>query len=167
MHEWLTPLCVPKPLQVKTQAVQRFAALGAHASTLCFQHISNRPPKALEATVLLKYNQYALTWPSLYETTGSSTHILLQFNGEDCWTSSWTRSFPALVPLLPQLLPYSMSSTSNPAVVMFCLSLKREAQHKQTRKCHRVIETQLWEWLLQKKHVLDTDSLHKPWLYGS
>lgn len=75
VHEKLTALCIPKTLLIKTQPVEMLAALGAHASVSRLQHIS----VSLEATVLSKHNQHALTWPSLYETAGSSTHPLLWF----------------------------------------------------------------------------------------
>lgn len=40
MHEGLTPLCIPKPLQMKVQPLQKFAALAARASPSYLQHIS-------------------------------------------------------------------------------------------------------------------------------
>lgn len=98
MHEGLTLLCIPKPLQMKTQAAQRLTALDACTSMSCLQHISF----SLEALVLSKHNQRALTWPGLYEAAGSSTHSVLQFSSREHGTSSQTPQLPFLV-LVPSL----------------------------------------------------------------
>lgn len=160
VYEGVTPLCMPKRLQMKTQPVQKFAVLGAHVSTSCLQHIS----VSLEATVLSKRNQRALTWPSFYEAAGSSTHPLPQFSAGDCRTSIWT---PASLHW-SQFLPCSVSSTPNPALGMFRHNSEREVQHKDTRKCHRgPLKLSHGSDCCKTKPALDTDGLHKPWSYGS
>lgn len=141
LHERLTPLCIPKPLQMKTQPVQRFAALGAHASTSCLQHIS----VSLEATVLLKHNQHALTWPNLHDAAGSSTHPLLQFSGGDCRTSSWTSSFPALLPVASPVasLQYLLNPITSTGDILSWLEKKTAQANKEMSQ--KAIETRPWE----------------------
>lgn len=82
------------------------------------------------------HNQRALTWPSLYEAAGSSTHALPRFGGGDCGTSSWTLSFPPLVPVA------SLQHLLNPKAALgtFCHGLKeRHSISKQgnVREGHR------------------------------
>lgn len=138
VYEGLTPLCIPKPLQVKTQPVQRFAALGAQASALCLQHIS----VSLEASVLLKHNQRALTWPRLYEAAGSSTRPLPQFRGGDCRTSSWTPRFPALVPVASQQHFLNPKTSTGDMLSQF---EKRGTAQTNKEMSQRAIETWPWE----------------------
>lgn len=138
VHEGLTALYIPKPPQMKTQPVETFAALSAHASASRLQHIS----VSLEATVLLKHNQHAPTWPSLYETARSSTHPLLWFCGGDCGTPSWTPSFPALIPVA--FLKRLLNSKASPGDI-FSGFEKRSTAQANKEMSQRAIETQLWE----------------------
>lgn len=149
---------------MKAHPVQRFVPLGACDSTSHLQHTS----VSLEATVLSKCNQHALTWPSLYETARNSTRPLLWFSGGDCGTSSWTSIFPALVPVASPLKPPSISLTPKPALGTFCHGLKREAQHKRTRKCHREpSKLSCGRDCCKTKPVLNTDGRYKPWSCSS
>jgi len=127
MHEGLTCLCITKPLQTKTQPLQRSAALGAHASASHLQHISVNQ----EATVLSKHNEHALTWPSLHKASGMASapsHGLVVGTvgpaDGPAPSQHWSQ-------LIPQFLPCSVSSTPRPALGIVCHGLKREAQHRQ------------------------------------
>lgn len=138
VHEGPTPLCFPKPLQMKTRPVQRFAALGARASALHLQHIS----VSLEATVLSKHNQHALTWPGLYKAAWSSTHLLPWFSGGNCRTSSWPPSFPALVPVAS--LQHLLNPKTNTGDILSQFE-KRGTARANKEMSQRAIEIRPWE----------------------
>lgn len=56
-------------VHMKTQPVWTLAALDGCASMPCLQHIS----LSLEAMVLSKHKQCALTWPRFYEAAWNTT----------------------------------------------------------------------------------------------